>query len=219
MLQAWLFVPVTQGDQIRRLGTVASELRARAGRPKAASGLPLPALVLVTDAQRLPDPLSAVRRLPAGSAVLLRHYAHPERAALARALAAACAGCDVSLWVGADAALARDVGAQSLHLRERDLADGRPPAWPGMLTAAVHGAASLARAHALGADAALLAPVFATGSHPDTRPLGIARTTELVRGARLPVMALGGIDADNASQLLDTGVAGIAAIGAFAKSE
>jgi thiamine-phosphate pyrophosphorylase len=203
-------------DDIAELANNAAQLRARAGAPVAADGSALPALILVTDARRLVDPLAAVRVLPRGSAVLLRDYEHPDRATLANALAGACAAQGVALWIGADVALARRIGAGGLHLRERDLAGADRPAWSGVLTASVHDGAGLTRAHAWHADAALLAPVFATESHPDAVPLGIARTTALVRAARLPVYALGGIDARNAAQLLESGVAGIAAIGAFA---
>lgn len=205
----------TAEARMQALIAAAAQLRERAGAPRARDGSALPALILVTDAARHPDPLPAVGRLPQGSAVLLRDYEHPERAALAGALADACRLRGLALWVGADVELARSVNARALHLRERDLVAMRPARWHGVLTAAAHSAVALQRAHAIGADAAVLAPVFATASHPRSPSLGPAQVRALVRGAGLPVLALGGIDADNVARLLDCGVAGIAAVGAF----
>ena len=71
----------------------------------------------------------------------------------------------------------------------------------------------LRAAASAGADAALLAPVFATASHPDARALGPHRFAALSRQSRLPVYALGGIDRDRAQLLQGTGAVGIAGIG------
>lgn len=200
---------------IERLGVVAAQLRERAGNPLAANGHPLPSLILVTDTRRHPDPLSAMRRLPRGSAVLLRDYDHAQRAALAAALADECRALGIALWVGADLALARDVGAHGLHLRERDAGLLRRGDWHGVLTTSVHSLAALKRARALEADAAFVAPVFATSTHPDAQPIGVERLRELASAAGVAAYALGGINVSNASRLLDAGVAGIAAVDAL----
>ena len=41
----------------------------------------LPALILMTDSRRLPDPAAAARRLPAGAMVLFRDYQNKNREA------------------------------------------------------------------------------------------------------------------------------------------
>ena len=69
------------------------------------------------------------------------------------------------------------------------------------------------RALALGADALIVAPVFATESHPGVRPLGVHRLAALSAAAPAPVYALGGITAANAARLGPSGAAGIAGIG------
>jgi thiamine monophosphate synthase len=84
-----------------------------------------------------------------------------------------------------------------------------------LLTAACHDASELARAAAIGADLALLSPAFATASHPGAEDLGPARFRALAAGSPLPLLALGGVDGDNARLLAGRNVAGIAAIGAF----
>lgn len=186
----------------------------------------LPGLILMTDPLRLLDVEAAVRRLPRGSAVILRHYTEAERAALARRLAALARVRRVRLLVAGDERLALAVGAGGLHLpegmaRRRALAKpGCHPKRPGFLvTAAAHSPMAVARAARAGADAVLLSPVFATASHPRARPLGVVRFARMCRAAALPVFALGGVDGAAARRLKGTGCAGIAAIGALAEVE
>ncbi|MSP67382.1 MAG: thiamine phosphate synthase [Alphaproteobacteria bacterium] len=188
---------------------------ARRGHARAQS---LPALILMTDARRLPDPAAAIRRLPRGAAVILRHPEARARAALAIALLPLCRRRGVRLLIAADAALARRLRADGVHLPEAMLGRARlgprPRRW--LVTAAAHGARGLRAAAGAGADAVLLAPVFRTPSHPEVPPLGVLRFAALVRAARLPVYALGGIDALAAARLRGSGAVGIAAIGALA---
>ena len=178
----------------------------------------LPALVLVTDRRRLADALAAARALPAGSAVVLRDYDAADRTPLARRLALLCRRRRLTLLVAGDWRLAAAVHADGLHLAEwlvpRRGLWRRRPGW--LVTAAAHGERALWRARRAGADAALLAPVFATASHPGARTLGAVRFAALARRAPLPVYALGGIDAGRARRLIGSGAAGIAALGALA---
>ncbi len=199
------------------LHRMAAQLRAAAGSPRAANGSALPALVLVTDESRLTDPVAASRRLPAGAAVLLRHYDHPERAAIARALRDVCRARDLVLWVGGDVALARSVGASGVHLPERMLAGWQRGSWTGTVTAAAHSAAALRAAKSAGADAAILSPVFITASHRDATPLGVPGAARLIAAAELPVYVLGGISTANAATLVGCGAAGIAALDGLAE--
>lgn len=180
----------------------------------------LPALILMTDDERLADPLPVVAQLPAGSAVILRHYGDKGREALARRLVAAARPNAVRVLVAGDAALAAKVGADGLHLPEAMAARGpgpwrcwRRPHW--LVTASAHSPAALMRAARAGADAALLAPVFPTASHPDRRPLGDLRFTAWCRQSPLPVYALGGVSAAAARRLKASGAAGFAGIGGF----
>ena len=193
------------------MGTLAEA----AASLKRAAGSTLPALVLMTDEARLADPLPAARALPAGSAIILRHYGVPERAALARQLAAVARRRGLVLLVGEDPVLARRVGAAGVHLPERAIRRAGAVRWQRdwLITAAVHSHAALASAAACGADAALLAPIFATASHPDARALGLQRFAAIAQASPLPVYALGGIDRARASLLRHSGAVGIAGIG------
>jgi thiamine-phosphate pyrophosphorylase len=181
-------------------------------------GTRLPALVLMTDDERLPDPLAAAARLPRGSLVVVRARQSTHRAKLARALAPIAKARRLKLVIANDAALATRVRAQGLHLSEaraREAMHWRAlrPRW--LITAAAHSLEACAAAKRAGADAVLLAPVFQTASHPNRPGLGALRARVIARQARLPVYALGGIDAQRAIQLSHAPFAGLAAIGAL----
>jgi len=177
----------------------------------------LPALVLMTDDARLEDPLGAARALPRGSLVIVRDRQTSRRAELAAALAAIARRRGLLLIVANDAVLAAKIGADGLHLSEAHAADAahwraRHPHW--LITAAAHSLAACARARH--ADAVLLAPVFATPSHPGGTVLGATRARIIAHASPLPVYALGGIDAGNVVRLEAAKLAGVAAVGALA---
>ncbi len=112
----------------------------------------------------------------------------------------------------ADVALA--CGAHGVHLRDGSVLP-EVFARPGFLvTVACHGAAAADRAR--GADFILLAPVFKPLSKKDARPaLGTGAIAEIARLSKVPVLALGGITAENAHLCVEAGAAGIAGISCF----
>ena len=180
----------------------------------------LPALWLVTDPGRTPDPAGAVAALPKGAGVIYRAFGRADAVATGRRLATICRRRGLVLLVGADERLAADVGAAGLHLPQRMLAQGpriraRRPDW--ILTGAAHDRAALAVAARAGLDAALLSPVFPSRSPSAGRPLGPLRFAILARGAKLPVYALGGVNARTAKRLEMSGAAGLAAVEALAR--
>ena len=193
----------------------AAKLAAAAETLKRKSGAGAPFnLAFMTDRRRVSDPLSVVNALPKGAAVILRDYDLLERAALASELAGLCAHREVSLLIGADPAIARQVGAKGVHLPSWFRVRNELPK-NMIISAACHGAADLQKAAASGADIAFLSPVFATKSHPDAPALGPLRFRQLAARSPLPVLALGGVMEKNANRLAGPNVAGLAAIGAF----
>ena len=192
-----------------KLARAARALNARDGNDA------LPALILMTDENRVPHPVAAAKSLPRGSAIILRHTEAKARAALGHALAAVARSRGLLLLIAGDARLANEIGAQGLHLpeaRAREAAHWRAlrPSW--LITAAAHSLRGLMTARIAGVDAALLAPVFATSSHPDRAPLGVVRTALMAARAGLPVYALGGVNAQTIARLKDANLAGVAAI-------
>jgi thiamine-phosphate pyrophosphorylase len=199
--------------RIRQLARAAFALNAKRAR--------VPALVLMTDERRLQDPVPAAHALPKGAAIVLRHTGAKSLAALAHRLKPIARKRGILLLIAGDGALAARIGADGLHLpetraREARFWKTRHPAW--RITVAAHSLKALGVAVRVGADAAILAPVFATRSHAGRAPLGAARARLMARAVPLPVIALGGIDARNVSVLGPACFCGIAAIGALAPS-
>ena len=181
----------------------------------------LPPLVLFTDEERQPEPLSSIALLPPGSAVLFRHYGFPARKSLALALRTLCDTRALFFIVSNDADLALEVAADGLHLPEyrlkgpnRDIHKWRQFG-EGFLTAAIHSPKGLINALRLEVDAAFLSPVFISASHPNKRPLGLMRFIKICNSTRLPIYALGGINEISAKRLIGSGAVGIAAVGAI----
>ncbi|OHC75571.1 MAG: hypothetical protein A3G18_04355 [Rhodospirillales bacterium RIFCSPLOWO2_12_FULL_58_28] len=175
----------------------------------------------MTDNIKLPDPLPVAAALPCGSAVILRHYDAPDRSGLAHELAALCRRKHLRLLVAGDARLALAVGAAGLHLPEKQARQGpgtwqawRRPDW--IVTAAAHSPAALRQAARIGADAALLSPVFESAGHSELSPLGPLLFAAWRRSSPLPVYALGGVSAATAPRLSISGCCGLAAIDGLA---
>jgi thiamine-phosphate pyrophosphorylase len=177
---------------------------------RAAARLNAGLLALVTDDDRLSDPIAAARALPKGSLVIVRSRDAERRRKLGEALRAQTHG--LILLAANDPDLANVL--HGLHLpeaRARQAAHWRAlrPRW--IITVAAHSARGLQAPYA---DAALLSPVFATKSHPKARPLTAPRARLIACHALLPVLALGGVTARNAALL--SGFSGIAAIDGLA---
>jgi thiamine-phosphate pyrophosphorylase len=82
----------------------------------------------------------------------------------------------------------------------------------------VHSVSERVAAERAGADLLFVSPVFATRSHPGVGGLGRVRFGLMIRGAKRPVIALGGMDAKRARELQNFGIYGWAAISSLARS-
>ncbi len=191
-------------------------LARQAARLEGAAFSPLPPLLALTDPQRTPDPVALAERLPAGSGLIYRHYGATDRFATARALARIALSRELVFLVSSDAALARAVDADGQHFpqaRTVEALKARRRGDPGLFTSACHGHNALMRAAMCGVDAVLLSPILPSASPSAVRPLGLMRASGLVRQSRLPVYALGGIQAQSIRRLKGFGFSGVAAIG------
>ena len=80
----------------------------------------------------------------------------------------------------------------------------------------VHNLAEAEAASAEGADYLVVGPVFATASHPDRAPLGLAGLKAIAGSTpELPVIAIGGITVDRVRDVRAAGAYGVAAIRAL----
>jgi 8-oxo-dGTP diphosphatase len=89
--------------------------------------------------------------------------------------------------------LARELGADGVHLTSAQLKETRLRPDVQLVGASCHDADELARAQALGADFVVLGPVAPTPTHPGAAGLGWARFAALLKDCPLPVYALGGL--------------------------
>ncbi len=163
-------------------------------------GQPLPSLWLISDARNDAALDEALARLPRGSGFVYRHYHLPDAERIARysALERLARARD-HLVVLADSALtALEWGADGYYGAPLALTPRRD----GLLAiATVHGVREIGQANRAGADAAMLSPVFASRSHPGAAALGPLRFRQLASFARMPVIALGGMDQRGADRL------------------
>lgn len=164
-------------------------------------GQPLPRLWLMTD-ERLGDGmLDTVARLPDGAGIVFRHYGLDEAARRAVFDAVRAAHTGVLLLAG-PAARAALWGADGSHGRHR-----------GAVSAPAHDLAEIRLAEAARARLIFLSPVFPTRSHPDAPGLGPEGFAALAAQTDLPVVALGGMNAERAKTL--SGAHGWAGIDAW----
>lgn len=127
-----------------------------------------------------------------------------------------------------DIALAAEAGG--VHLRADDVAPQevrrvleisahRPLTTDHFLVAAsCHTNEDVIRAEAEKADFAVFAPVFGKNNAPGVQAAGLAALQEACR-AKIPVLALGGVNMENAAACLQAGAAGIAAIRLFQENK
>lgn len=212
---------MTQAGGIAVLHRVARRLNASAERRLGRRVRALPPLILMTEPDRTPDPAASAQRLPPGSAVIYRSFGAADAYDVGRRLAAVARSRGLILLVGADASLARKIGAQGVHLPERlgHRARALRSVWPAaLITVAAHSRWAVRRAARLGADAVLLSSVFPSDSPSAGSPLGRARFAAIARAAGVPVYALGGVDMKNAPELLGSGAVGIAAVSALTRT-
>jgi thiamine-phosphate pyrophosphorylase len=169
---------------------------------------PLPRLWLMTDERQGDRLLPALLRLPAGAGVVFRHYSltQAERAKLFREVSRVAKRRRLLLVVAGSGKLGPRWSYDGTH--------GRKGAQVGLTTMPAHDIPEIRRAERAGADMLFLSPVYATRSHPNQRPLGRVGLALLARETRLPVIALGGMNAKRAGALPHF-IHGWAAIDAF----
>ena len=195
---------------IRRKLLAASRLAKPAHARK---GRPLPRAFFLTDPDRTKNLLGVIARLPRGWGVIYRHFGAANRFIVGEALARACRQRGLILLVSSDPVLAQRIGADGVHWPEARLRGARLRGPHFIETASAHSRAAIARAHALGLDAAIVSTVFPSRSPSAKKAMGALRFRLIARASALPVYALGGINARNAESAM-RGAAGWAAIDA-----
>jgi thiamine-phosphate pyrophosphorylase len=128
--------------------------------------------------------------------------------------------------------IAVSCGADGVHLRTcdlspRDVREGwlRSPSngkasrtQPPTVAASCHTLTEIWQAREQAADLAVFGPIFEKPGDPKSRPLGLALLQQACAW-EFPVLALGGVDLDNARLCVSAGAAGIAAIRLFQEND
>ncbi len=183
--------------------------------------LPSPPILLITDrsqASRSLDEVVAAAFDGGCRWVSLREkdLAAHERRRLAEALLKRAEPYKARVGVHDDVALAASLGLRGLHLPTGgDVAAAKRQVDPRCLIGrSCHSDQDIAAAETSGADYATLSPIFLTSSKPGYGPaLGLERLAAAVAGTSLPLVALGGINAAQATACRDAGAKGIAVMG------
>jgi thiamine-phosphate pyrophosphorylase len=187
------------------------------------TALPAPLLV-ITDRHQARLPVEAVVDAVGrgGGRWLLvrdRDLERGERERLAARLAQVARGHGMHVSVSADVELAAALGA-SIHLQSpAAVAPARRRLGAGaVIGMSAHGLAEVAAAAAAGADYVTLSPIFLTASKPGYGPaLGLA-AIGAAAGLGVPVLALGGVVAENVGACIAAGAAGVAVMGEIMRS-
>ena len=128
-----------------------------------------------------------------------------------------CREFGVPLIINDDVELAMQVGADGVHLGQKDMdpEEARRIMGPDKIIGASARTIELAKkAQEKGADYLGVGAVFHTGSKRDAVEVGPQVLREICAAVEIPIVAIGGIDSDNVSELSGSGIAGIAVISA-----
>lgn len=182
--------------------------------------------VLADDDPRWPrDPVAQARAACAGGAAVVqlraKHATDRETLAWGRAIRAATSAAGVLFFVNDRFDLALAAGADGVHLGQDDIPPGRiPEGFRSRLLVGLssHTPSEARAARAERVDYVAFGPVFGTASK--TSPYA-ARGLEALAAvaadvAPRPLVAIGGIDAENAAAVRRAGAAGVAVISAVA---
>jgi thiamine-phosphate pyrophosphorylase len=188
--------------------------------------LPDPPLLVVTDRHQARLPLADVVRaaLAAGCrwiSMREKDLSEEDQIALASTLLPIARRHGACLTVHGEAALARACGSDGVHLS----AGGDPAAARKMLGrekligVSLH---TVTEAEAIDAgivDYAIAGPAFETASKPGYGPeIGRKGLAEIARAATVPVLAIGGLNATRAAEVLAAGPVGIAVMGSIMRA-
>jgi thiamine-phosphate diphosphorylase len=180
-----------------------------------------PRLLVLTDRRQTAGrPLVDVVRAAADAgapAIVLREkdLDRGARAALAAELRAVLAPTGAQLLVASDATIESD----GLHLA---VGDPFPDAArrPAIVGRSCHSLAEVRAAEAEGCDYVTLSPIFESASKPGHGPaLGLDGLRDVVDEVTIPVVALGGVDAEIADGCVRAGASGLAVMGEVMRAE
>lgn len=136
----------------------------------------------------------------------------------ARALKKLCAERGVPFVVNDNVMIAKEVCADGVHVGQSDMAclEARRLLGPdSIIGVSAQTVEQAVLAEKQGADYLGVGAVFATGSKADADSVPIETLKEICEAVKIPVVAIGGINASNVHQLKGSGIAGVSVISAI----
>lgn len=134
-----------------------------------------------------------------------------------------CRSFHVPFIINDNVTLAKEIGADGVHVGQSDMAAGDVRALLGpdkILGVSAQTVEQAVLAEKSGADYLGVGAVFPTGSKADAVEVSHNTLREICSAVSIPVVAIGGITRDNVSQLAGSGICGIAVISAiFAQAD
>lgn len=134
-------------------------------------------------------------------------------------------GLKAQIFVNDRADIALAAGLQGIHLANRSLpvtavrSLAQHSQWQPVIGVSVHSLDEALAAQDAGANYVTFGHIYASESKRGLPPRGIFALERIVSKLDIPVVAIGGIDKSNAAPVLETGVSGIAVIGAVLGSQ
>lgn len=182
--------------------------------------------VLISSELCKKDPLEVARDVLAGGVdcVQLRekNMAAGEYLALAKKISQLCQEQDKLFIVNDRPDIALAVGAHGVHLGQDDLpvAQARKVLSSQMVIGiSTHSLAQAKQAVADGADYIGVGPIFATGTKPSAKPVGLEYVQQAAKQIDLPRANIGGISLDNVAQVVASGAKCVAICSAIICSD
>lgn len=180
-------------------------------------------LYFVTDPSLGTRLFETVEAAVAGGTTLVqlrdKHAADPDLVETARRLKAILAPHGVPLIVNDRPQVAVEAGADGVHVGQTDgdpVEARRIVGDEALVGLSITHVGQLASVHRAAIDMLGVGPVFPTGTKPDaSEPMGLDGVVAAAR-LGLPVVAIGGIDEDNAASVVRAGARGIAVVSAIA---
>jgi thiamine-phosphate pyrophosphorylase len=171
------------------------------------------------------DPAELTRQLIAGGVdviqVRAKQETYSQRVALALAVVRAAQSSPVPIIVNDDIDAAFEVGGDGVHLGQEDWASlPLEQRWEKLVGLRIVGISthSLEQAQMAerdGADYIGVGPVFATGTKPGVKPVGLELVQQVAARIAVPFFAIGGITLSNLDEVLTAGATRVAVVSAI----
>jgi thiamine-phosphate diphosphorylase len=178
-------------------------------------------VIVDPDACREQRPAEVARASLEGGAKILqwrdKHRDKGDQLSDALAIAEMCREHGAIFIVNDHADLALAVGADGVHLGQHDLPISAVRPYLGeslIIGVSTNNADEAREAEAASADYIAVGAIFPTASKAVTRPASLERIREIRAAVRVPIVAIGGIDASNLPSVLDAGADAAAVISA-----